>query len=106
MTNWKAKLAALGLSTTALVLAVLGLVSLVGECRSFRNVGTSTQVPTVAQPTRAEERAPVKVLPGRDVQAIAPKPRELEKLAEKYHRPDLLRFRHKISQELWQMQAP
>ena len=92
MTNWKAKLASIGvsgLSTTALVVCILGGIALAGECNGFRGKSKAAVEPMVAAPTKVEEKAPAIVLPCRDVQAIDPKPAVREKLAEKYHRPDL-----------------
>lgn len=89
MTNWKAKLAATGLSTTALVVCILGGVALAGECNGFRADRAKDTAPVVAPPTKVEQKAEPKLLPCRDVQAIEPGTRARQKLAEKYHRPDL-----------------
>lgn len=90
MTNWKMKLAAVGLSTTALVVCILAAVALAGECNAFRDNRAKVKEPVVAPPTKIEEKAKVIVLPCRDVQAIEPGAKVRQKLAEKYHRPDLL----------------
>lgn len=89
MTRWKSKLATAGLSTTALVVCILGGIALAGECNSFRADRAKAIAPVVAPPTKIEEKAEPKLLPCRDVQAIEPGTRIRQKLADKYHRPDL-----------------
>lgn len=92
MTNWKAKLAPLavtGLSTTALVVCILGGIALAGECNSFRADRAATTAPVVAPPTKVEDDAAGKRLPCEAVEAIEPSAKARQKLAGKYHRPDL-----------------
>lgn len=92
MTDWKAKLAPLaitGLSTTALVACIIGGIVLAGECNSFRGKTKLDTAPVVAPPTKIEQKAEPKLLPCRDVQAIEPGTKARQKLAAKYHRPDL-----------------
>ena len=89
MTNWKAKLALLTGNIVVIAGALLGLTLLVGECRDFRAGGKAATEPIVAPPTKLEQKAEPKILPCRDVQAIEPGEKARQKLAEKYHRPDL-----------------
>lgn len=62
---------------------------LAGECRDFRHSAQNASVPSVAPPTKAEEKAEAVILPCRDVQAIEPGKRERERLAEKYAKPEI-----------------
>jgi len=87
MTDWKAKLTSA--SAGALIMALFGAILLIGECRDFRASGQPATVPVVAPPTKLEHKAEPKVLPCRDVQAIEPGTRARQKLAAKYHRPDI-----------------
>ena len=89
MTSWKSKLATAGLSTTALVVCILGGIALAGECNSFHADRTKATAPVVAPPTKIEEKATPKLLPCRDIQAIEPGTRARQKLAERYHRQDI-----------------
>lgn len=89
MNRWKETLAKTGLSTTALVVCTLAAVAIVGECTDFRADAKKAAAPTVAPPTKIEQKAETKILPCRDVVAIEPRPWDRERLAEKYRRPDL-----------------
>ena len=89
MTNWKPKLALLTGNIVVVAGALLGLALLVGECRDFRAGGKAATEPVVTPPTKLEQKAEPKLLPCRDVQAIEPGTRARQKLAAKYHRPDL-----------------
>lgn len=89
MTDWKSKLATAGLSTTALVACILAGIALAGECNSFRGNRAQATAPIVAPPTKLEQKAEPKLLPCRDVQAIEPGAKVRQKLAAKYHRPEL-----------------
>jgi hypothetical protein len=78
-----------GISGGAILLAVVGILVFGGEWRAFRTIKKDLIVPVVAPPTKAEEKAPPKVLPDRDVQATDPAPKARKKIAETYNRPDL-----------------
>lgn len=76
--------------TIPILLAAAGAaVVVVGECNAFRRATLERSEPYVAPPAPAEERAEVKVLPCREIQAIEPTPRDRRRLAERYNRPDL-----------------
>jgi hypothetical protein len=66
-------------------------VVLVGECNAFRSDQAEKSVPSVAPPTKVEERSPEVVLPCRDVVAIEPSEKDRKRLAEKYRNPEILR---------------
>ncbi len=88
-TTWKAKLALLTGNVVVIAGALMGVALLVGECRDFRAGGKAAAEPVVAPPTKLEQKAAPKLLPCRDVQAIEPGTKARQKLAAKYHRPDL-----------------
>lgn len=88
--DWKARVALLTGNVVVIAGALLGLTLLVGECRDFRGDRARATAPVVAPPTKAEQKAEQKVLPCRDVQAIEPGARARQRIAEKYHRPDLV----------------
>lgn len=89
MTQWKARLALLSANAVVIAMTLAGVGLFVGECRDFRARGKADTAPVVAPPTKIEQKAEPKVLPCRDVQAIEPGAKARQKLAEKYHRPDL-----------------
>lgn len=91
LTKWGTAALALvgGVAVGWWLVGALGLVALVGECRGHKRAQEVVVAPVVAPPTRAEEKAEERVLPGRDVRAIEPGKRERARIAEEYHRPDL-----------------
>lgn len=69
--------------------ALLAGVLVAGECNRFRGQARREAVPTPAPPTKLELGSRVVTLPCETVQTLEPGRRDRERLAERYHRPDL-----------------
>ena len=78
----------------------LGGIALVGECRGHKKAQDVVTEPVVAPPTKAEEKAPPKVVPCVDVQAIDPGKKDRKRMAEEYHRPDLAPLANEFERRL------
>lgn len=83
-----------------LFIAALGAgLVLAGECRSFREDARQAAAPVTAAPTRSEKRAEVLTLPCETVQVLELKPKDLERVAERYKRPELVAETDESQQE-------
>lgn len=80
-----------------IVASIVAAAVLVGECNAFRRETKIETAPVVAPPTKIEDRSEPIVLPCRDVQAVDPKPKDRERIAKRYHRPDLAADANKLA---------
>lgn len=78
------------LSVGGLVGIFVAFVILAGECNAFRGQSRQDTAPVVAPPTQIEAKSPERLLEKVNIVAIDPSEKDRSRLAEKYHRPDLV----------------